>query len=131
MKSPVHLDSHPSFLTSGVVPQTFPSLHRISRSSLTSHQRKAEQRGGLWEERYEKKELQERVRLVFDRIAEEIEGSGVGKWVVLDADLDKAEVEQSVWDEVKLFVDQGGVSEPIKKLWDGTREATMVDALYI
>lgn len=92
---------------------------------------KAEQRGGFGKERYEKKEMQERVRLVFDRIAEEIEGSGVGKWVVLDADLDQGEVEQSVWDEVKVFVEQGGVGEPIRKLWDGTREAAMVDALYI
>ena len=91
---------------------------------------KAEQRGGFGNERYEKKEMQERVRLVFDRIAEEVEGSGVGKWVVLDADLEKEEVEQSVWDEVKVLV-EGGVQEPIRKLWDGTREAAMVDALYI
>lgn len=92
---------------------------------------KAESRGGYGEERYENKEIQEHVRQVFDRIGEEIESSGVGKWVVLDADLDKDEVEQSVWDEVKPFVEHMGVSGPVRKLWDKTREAAMVDALYI
>ncbi|CAL1715371.1 unnamed protein product [Somion occarium] len=76
---------------------------------------KAESRGGYGEE----------------RIGEEIESSGVGKWVVLDADLDKDEVEQSVWDEVKPFIEHMGVSGPVRKLWDKTREAAMVDALYI
>lgn len=73
--------------------------------------------------------MQERVRLVFDRIGEEVEGAGVGRWVVLDADLEMGEVEESVWDEVKTLL--GGVSEEVRRLWDGTREATMRDALYI
>jgi len=89
----------------------------------------AEARGGYGEERYEKKDLQGRVRQMFDRIREEMEGTGKGSWVLLDADLGKDEVEESIWEAVKPFTD--GVDLPIEQLWDTSREKAMESVLYI
>ncbi|KAI0796143.1 thymidylate kinase [Abortiporus biennis] len=90
---------------------------------------KAKARGGYGEERYEKEDVQERVREVFIRIGEELESSGVGKWVVLDGGLEKEEVEKSIWDEVNPLT--AGLKTPIQKLWDQGRERAMESALYI
>lgn len=90
---------------------------------------KAKERGGYGEERYEKEEVQERVREIFDRLGEEVESAGVGKWVVLDGGLDRDEVEKSIWAEVEPF--SKGVTTPIQRLWDKTRESAMLSALYI
>ncbi|PSR80369.1 hypothetical protein PHLCEN_2v6754 [Hermanssonia centrifuga] len=88
----------------------------------------ARARGGYGEERYEKEGVQRRVRDVFERIAEEVEGSG-GRWVLVDADESEEEVQKVVWDTVKDIV--GGIEGPIEKLWDDKREAGNVDALYM
>lgn len=90
---------------------------------------KAKERGGFGEERYEKEEVQERVRVIFDRIGEEVESAGAGRWLVLDGGLDQEEVEKSIWAEVKPLTK--GTTAPIQKLWDKTREAAMLSALYI
>lgn len=88
----------------------------------------ARKRGGFGEERYEKEDVQRRVRDVFVRIGDEVEGAG-GKWLVIDADESQDDVERVIWDAVKDLV--GGVEQPIERLWDDKREATNVDALYM
>lgn len=88
----------------------------------------ARTRGGYGEERYEKEDVQRRVRDVFVRIGDEVEGAG-RRWLVIDADESQEDVQKVMWDAVKDLV--GGVDEPIEKLWDDKREATNVDALYM
>lgn len=88
----------------------------------------ARARGGYGEERYEKEEVQRRVRDVYVRIGEEIEGSG-GNWLVVDADESQEDVQTVIWDAVKDIVK--GVEGPIEKLWNDKREAKNVDALYM
>ncbi|THG95209.1 hypothetical protein EW026_g6409 [Hermanssonia centrifuga] len=88
----------------------------------------ARARGGYGEERYEKEGVQRRVRDVFERVAEEVEGSG-GRWVLVNADESEEEVQKVVWDTVKEII--GGIEGPIEKLWDDKREAGNVDALYM
>lgn len=88
----------------------------------------ARARGGYGEERYEKEEVQRRVKDVYVRIGEEIEGSG-GNWLVVDADESQEDVQTVIWDAVKDLVK--GVEGPIEKLWDDKREAKNVDALYM
>ena len=85
-------------------------------------------RGGYGAERYEKEDIQRRVRDVFERIGEEVEGAG-RRWMMVDADETREEVEKVVWDAVKDLVK--GIDEPIEKLWDDKREAGNVDALYM
>ncbi|OBZ66494.1 Thymidylate kinase [Grifola frondosa] len=60
---------------------------------------KAKERGGYGDERYEKEDVQERVRDVFERIGIEMgEGS---KWIVVDADLPKEEVAEVMWRHIE------------------------------
>ncbi|KAF8584051.1 P-loop containing nucleoside triphosphate hydrolase protein [Ramaria rubella] len=75
----------------------------------------AKQRGGYGEERYEKEELQRRVREVFKRIKEDVQASG-GRWINMDAGQDKHAVQDKVWNHVKDLAD--GVSDrSLKTLW--------------
>lgn len=85
-------------------------------------------RGGYGDERYEKEDVQRRVRDVFDRIGDEVEGSGK-KWVVVDADESKEDVQTVIWNSVKDLV--SGIEAPIEKLWDDKREAVNAEALYM
>jgi len=85
---------------------------------------KARERGGYGEERYEKEEVQRRVRGVFDRIGKEMfvsEGGeeGVnasGRWIKVDAGEEKDVVQGVVWALVEPLV--GGVEGPVKRLWE-------------
>ncbi|KAI0698349.1 thymidylate kinase-domain-containing protein [Cytidiella melzeri] len=88
----------------------------------------ARTRGGYGEERYEKEDVQRRVRDVFVRIGEEVEGAG-GKWLVVDADESQEDVQAVIWNAVKELA--GGLELPIEKLWDDKRESANVDALYM
>lgn len=88
----------------------------------------ARTREGYGEERYEKEDVQRRVRDVFARIGDEVEGAG-GRWQVVDADESKEDVQAAIWDGVKDLV--GGVDGPVAKLWDDKREAANVEALYM
>jgi dTMP kinase len=88
----------------------------------------ARARGGYGEERYEKEDVQRRVRDVFVRIGEEVEGAGQ-KWLVVDADESQDDVQAVIWDTIKDIVQ--GVEEPIEKLWDDKREASNIGALYM
>lgn len=88
----------------------------------------ARKRGGYGEERYEKEDVQRRVRDVFVRIGEQVEGGG-GRWEVIDADESQEDVQSVIWDAVKDLVK--GVDAPLEKLWDDKREAGNVEALYM
>ena len=60
----------------------------------------AQLRGGYGDERYEKEELQRKVRQVFATIAEDVRRSG-GRWVTIDAGRDKDKVRGDIWDYVR------------------------------
>ena len=72
----------------------------------------AKQREGYGEERYEKLEMQARVREVFGRIGTEM---GAKKWVTIDAGRSREEVEKDIWERVSLLVE--GVNGPVNTLW--------------
>ncbi|KAF8883332.1 thymidylate kinase-domain-containing protein [Gymnopilus junonius] len=82
---------------------------------------KAKERGGYGEERYEKEEMQSRVRQSFHRIGEEMvedqkSGKGATKWITIDAGRDINDVEKNVWMCVEPLV-KVDIEGPVKKLW--------------
>ena len=77
-----------------------------------SPEQAAKQREGYGEERYEKVEMQVRVREVFGRIEKEM---GAEKWVRIDAGRTREEVEKDIWKTVSPLVE--GASEPVSRLW--------------
>ena len=77
-----------------------------------SPEQAAEQREGYGGERYEKLEMQARVREVFERIGKEM---GAEKWVKIDAGRTREEVEEDIWEKVSPLVD--GTDEPVNGLW--------------
>ena len=72
----------------------------------------AEQREGYGGERYEKLEMQARVREIFGRIGKEM---GPEKWVTIDAGRTREEVEGDIWENVSHLVE--GTDEPVNGLW--------------
>jgi dTMP kinase len=82
---------------------------------------KARERGGYGEERYEKEEMQKRVRDVFDRIGKET-GSRAGEseigeqWVKVDAGHEKDIVQGVIWGLVEPLMN--GVENPVVRLWE-------------
>jgi len=76
---------------------------------------KAKQRGGYGTERYEKEEMQAKVRAVFQRLGAEMKESH-REWVVLDAGREVDIVAQDVWELVKPLID-AGIDGPVEKLW--------------
>jgi dTMP kinase len=73
---------------------------------------KARERGGYGEERYEKEELQRKVRARFSEISQEFSAD---KWVTIDAGRDKEAVASDVWNCAEPFA--GGVVSPLQRLW--------------
>ena len=81
----------------------------------------AKDRGGYGQERYEKEEMQLRVRNFFHQIGNEIiekreltkEGT---RWVLIDAGRTRDEVAESVWKLVEPLVKEGVHGAPLK-LW--------------
>ncbi|KZP01703.1 thymidylate kinase [Calocera viscosa TUFC12733] len=71
---------------------------------------KAAERGGYGEERYEKREMQERVREVFKGFQDE-----GGPWVEVDAGRPLEEVTEVMWGKVGPLVK--GVEGELKRLW--------------
>jgi len=71
----------------------------------------ARERGGFGEERYEKEEMQRRVRGLFERIGKES-----GRWVVVDAGKQREAVRDDIWEHVEPL--KGGVDGPVKRLWE-------------
>ncbi|KAF7302220.1 Thymidylate kinase [Mycena indigotica] len=72
----------------------------------------ARARGGYGEERYEKEQLQRRVRELFDVLASEFDDE---RWVTVDAGRSKEEVAGEVWKYAAALV--GKVSPQVDKLW--------------
>ena len=66
----------------------------------------AKQRGGYGEERYEKEEMQRRVREMFKRIADEASEHDGWKWVTVDAGKSLGEVELAIWNEVHVVLEE-------------------------
>lgn len=82
---------------------------------------KAKERGGYGEERYEKEDMQLRVRRAFHRIGEEMvedekSGKGATRWVTIDAGREINDVEKDVRTYVEPLIEVG-VEGPVKKLW--------------
>ncbi|KAG8835255.1 Thymidylate kinase [Serendipita sp. 400] len=75
----------------------------------------ARQRGGYGEERYEKEEMQMRVREVFRRIEKEMNEEGKVKWRTLDASGSLEGVEETIKASVGDFCN--GVVGDIQRLW--------------
>ena len=75
----------------------------------------ARARGGYGEERYEREEMQVRVRAVFGRIAAEMAQMG-HRWVSIDAGKSKEEVQKAIWAEVQNV--SLNTEEPVLKLWE-------------
>lgn len=75
----------------------------------------AKQRGGYGEERYEKEEMQKKVRTAFKRIATTAQGKDDGKWVEVDAGRDIYQVGEDVWREVEEIL--AGDPRQVHKLW--------------
>ncbi|KAJ3801343.1 thymidylate kinase-domain-containing protein [Lentinula aff. detonsa] len=74
-------------------------------------------RGGYGEERYEKADMQKRVRSVFQEIGGEVTaGAGQGKWIVVDAGKDMSTVTEEMWGHVQTLLD--GINGSIGRLWD-------------
>ncbi|KAF7332575.1 Thymidylate kinase [Mycena kentingensis (nom. inval.)] len=72
----------------------------------------ARARGGYGEERYEKEELQQKVKGIFLQLASEMSSD---KWVTVDAGRSKEEVAEDVWRHVGALV--GGVAGPVERIW--------------
>ena len=81
---------------------------------------KAKERGGYGEERYEKEEMQKRVRKIFHRIGGEEMVLGdenfSARWVTVNAGRDRDAVAKDVWTLVENLVTKG-VKGPVQKLW--------------
>ena len=81
---------------------------------------KAKERGGYGEERYEKEEMQKRVRKFFHRIGGEEMVLGDDKfsprWVTVDAGRDRDAVAKDVWTLVENLVTKG-VKGSVQRLW--------------
>ncbi|KAJ3989397.1 P-loop containing nucleoside triphosphate hydrolase protein [Lentinula detonsa] len=74
-------------------------------------------RGGYGEERYEKAEMQKRVRSVFQEIGGEVTAdAGQGKWIVVDAGKEMSTVTEEMWGHVQTLLD--GINGSIGRLWD-------------
>jgi len=80
-------------------------------------------RGGYGQERYEKADLQRRVREVFRKIAGEFQtsedtNSPVVRWHEIDASRSKEDVGNDIWTAVQPLVENGGITRPIGRLWE-------------
>ncbi|KAK6992083.1 thymidylate kinase [Favolaschia claudopus] len=72
----------------------------------------AQSRGGYGEERYEKQEVQRKVRAIFGEISCEFNEE---TWVTIDAGKEREEVASQVWKIVGPLT--SGLSRPLKRLW--------------
>lgn len=82
----------------------------------------ARSRGGYGDERYEKEDMQRRVRSVFGEIGQEISG-GNGtenainrRWIIVDAGREMSTVTEQMWRHVQSLLD--GLDAPINRLWE-------------
>jgi dTMP kinase len=81
-------------------------------------QEQAEQRGGYGEERYEKKEMQQRVRQKFRELQAMDEVDGQVPWYVVNAAQSIEEVQQEINQIVESTIDKVNAEEkPLGLLW--------------
>ncbi|KAK6352580.1 Thymidylate kinase, variant 2 [Orbilia blumenaviensis] len=87
---------------------------------LNIGQEEAEKRAGFGEERYEKREMQEKVRGLFERLRGEGSGSSTDKedWWVVDAGGSIEEVAGEVWK---------GVEEGLRRVREGSGEVRSIE----
>lgn len=77
---------------------------------------KAKERGGYGDERYEKEEMQRRVREVFMSIAEEqTKIDKLSRWTVIDAGAELDTVTGAIWSRVERCLDEE--KGPLSRLW--------------
>jgi len=74
----------------------------------------AKLRGGYGDERYEKEEMQRRVREVFQRIKDDVCQTG-GRWVVIDAGQEKEVVQREIRERVGELA--GSIDDKVGSLW--------------
>lgn len=72
---------------------------------------KARERGGYGNERYEKEEMQRRVREQYKRI----ESENIVQWATIDAGREREQVAADIWAHVEPLVD--GINHAVAKLW--------------
>lgn len=86
---------------------------------------KAKERGGYGEERYEKEEMQRRVREIFRSIADETRRRESWTWHQIDAGADLDVVSGAIWERVEplLHADK----EPLCRLWTTRRNSSDID----
>ena len=82
---------------------------------------KAKERGGFGEERYEKEELQRRVRAVFQDIAADVRENELFPWVTVDAGQTLEAVQADIWRHVEPLLGDAKL-EAVRKLWDSHRQ---------
>jgi len=84
-------------------------------------------RGGYGQERYEKADLQRRVREVFRKIAEEFRAleddtsSPVVRWREIDASRSKEDVGNEIWTAIRPLVENGAIAREIGRLWENVQ----------
>jgi len=83
----------------------------------------AKLRGGYGEERYEKEEMQNRVREMFYRLKEEmaspkddVDGNPVRRWIVVDAGRECETIAQELWQLVEPLTK--GIDGDVARLWE-------------
>ncbi|KAJ7472346.1 thymidylate kinase [Mycena galericulata] len=74
---------------------------------------KARERGGYGEERYEKEEMQRKVRDIFREISSEFDQA---TWVTIDAGRKREDVAADVWESVRPLTVR--LSSPLQRLWE-------------
>ncbi|KAH8116252.1 thymidylate kinase [Phellopilus nigrolimitatus] len=77
---------------------------------------KAKERGGYGEERYEKEEIQRRVREIFATIAVEAQDKEALRWITVDAGRTLDAVKVDIRNEVDTLLGNGELN-PLCKLW--------------
>ncbi|KAF9225790.1 thymidylate kinase [Gyrodon lividus] len=73
-------------------------------------------RGGYGEERYETREVQRKVREIFERIGREMSEGASGKWVMVDAGQDRDKVTDDIWEAVGPVL--RSADTPVTRLWE-------------
>lgn len=75
----------------------------------------AEQRGGFGQERYEKREVQQKVAGAFKRLGETMPE---GEWIEVDADRAMEDVHQELVSRVDTVLESKKLDAPVQRLWE-------------
>ncbi len=75
----------------------------------------AEQRGGFGQERYEKREVQQKVAGAFKRLGETMPA---GEWIEVDADQAMEDVHREITSRVDTVFESKKLDAPVQRLWE-------------